>query len=177
LGAWIQLDPATVRLHLVRNQDVVAEYVVAHNFGPDDAADDSARVDADAHVKVLQERLFARLSDIPDDFDHFKANLDDAISFFDLDHLIASVLVSLAGVATYHVAVTDRVHFVDLLAFDKLVELAEELGQKLNYFLRAFDCFRECCEPDHVCVQQCHVVDLLDNSFIILQSSENVDGH
>ena len=85
LAADADLASDTAALHLVCNEDVLTEDVITDNLGSDDASYDFARVDPNAHVEVLQDRVLGPGSLIVDDIDHVEANLGDTESFLDLN--------------------------------------------------------------------------------------------
>ena len=87
LAADADLASDAVALHLVCNEDILTEDVITDNLGSNNASYNFARVDPNAHVEVLQDRVLGPGSLFVDDIDHVEANLGDTESFLDLNNL------------------------------------------------------------------------------------------
>lgn len=165
-----------IRFHLVGDEHILPEDVVPDDLCADNSADDFTSVDSDAHVQVLQGRVLRLISFLCDNVDHFETDLDDTERFIHLDDLCTSFFGNFSCVAHYDVAVTDCVHFVDADLFAKLVKLAEETGKEIYYFL-GLCVLREFSEANHVCVEQCDIVEWVDDALIVLDTRKDMQRH
>ena len=121
-------DPSTnpVGLNLVRDKDVLTKNVVVDNLGSNDPADELPRVDPNPHRKLLHVGVLRGQSLFVDDLAHVEARLDELVGFLYLDTQRSSLFVGATCVAHDYVAVTDRVHLIDIQLLAHQVELAED---------------------------------------------------
>lgn len=62
------------------------------------------------------------------------------------------------------------------MLFSKLIKLTEQSGKELDNLLGIFNTVAVSRKPNHVCVEKRNVVQDVNDSLIILNSSENVVG-
>ena len=117
-------DP--VGLDPVRDKDVLTKNVVVDNLGSNDSSDEFPGVDPDSHRKPLHVGVRRVLSLFVDNLAHVEARLDELVGFLYLDAQRSSLFVGATRVAHDHVAVTDRVHFIDVQLLAHQIELAED---------------------------------------------------
>lgn len=82
-------------------------------------------MDSDAHVQRLEVRVLTCLSNFTDYVDHLEADFYYSVSLIDLDLGGSSVFRGPARVTHNHIAVTDRVYFINLMYIGQLVEFAK----------------------------------------------------
>lgn len=104
---------------------VLAKYIIAHVVFADEAANNLASVNADAHLDpdAAGHVLLVELAEV---LEHVTAKPNCRVRFF--NHVICLSLVfgHFAVVTHCHVDVTIRVHFVGLPDFAKVVKVPEK---------------------------------------------------
>lgn len=166
----------TVALHLVGDQHTVPENVVPHHLASNDAGNDSARVNSDPHVEVLQIHALRLVADLGDDVDHLEAGLDHAVGFVQNDvHVgLPPALFNSAVVPHDDVAVPDGVHFVDLVLLAELVESREHLRKQVDDVSRILGVLAEGRELDHVGEEEGAVLELVDLALFVFDDVDHV---
>jgi hypothetical protein len=149
----VNLGGHPVFLKLIGDQHLAAVDIVPDNISANDSSDDVARVDADPHIE-LHEIHF--LPGPLDDIDHRRGHVDH------IEGLDLRVPVVRVCEAHDHVAVPDRVQFVDLVFQTFFVEVREELAQEFYYVLGVLEVLVGVgCESFDVREEDCHVLELV----------------
>ena len=68
-------------------------------------------------------------------------------------------------------------HLVHPVLLTKLVKTREKFRKELHNLSRIFHVFAESCESNHVSEQEGLVIELINLSFLVLDNSQNMEGH
>ncbi len=104
--------------HDIRSVDIISDYLSTNN-----SSDDGPRMNSYSHIQIIE---IQSLSDSLDGLHHRQTHIDDIFSLLQIVSLIT------VGKAKHNIAVSDRVHFINIVFETKFVKLFEELPEHLD---------------------------------------------
>jgi len=173
---YANLARNTVTLHLVSNEHTIPENVISHDLASNNSGNDSARMDSNPHIKVLQIHILRLVADLCNDVDHFKTGLDNTMGFIQNNiHIgLSPILFDSAIISHNNVAITNGVNFIDLILLAKLVKSREHFRKQINNISWILRVLTECRKLDHICKEECAVLELVDLSLFIFDYVDHV---
>ena len=167
----------TASLNLVGDEDTLSKDIISDDLATNDSSNNLARVNTNPHIELLVSVIFSALSDLLDDVNHLETSLNHSVSLIDHDASSSFVLVDFAVVAHDHVAVANRVNFINLVLFTKLVKSGEELAQQIDHLFGVSYVLREGGEATHVSLQKSNILELIDLPLLVLNDAQDMEWH
>jgi len=153
----------------VRNEDILPKYVVSNHFRADNSRHNSACIQANLHIQILQIRILHAVSFFSHDLAELVRSLQHVVRFGESILLSSFFTRHFASVTNDDVDVAQSVHLVNAVLLAQVVKLADQARQQAQDIRRfVLVGLIVLIEAHQAAVKNCYVVKDVYNLRVVL---------